>query len=122
MKKIGAIHCFHYKSLFQGDSGGPLVCRKNPEDRFLAGIVTKGPKYCATEVPGVYLDIAKYRDWIDERLGKAHEYYLPQSDIEKISSLLGISEENLKKRELYLTKTNKVGFVESGSGFLKIED
>ena len=98
------------------------MCGRYPEDRFLAGIVTKGPEHCATEEPGVYLDIAKYRDWIDERLGKAYDYYLPQSDIEKISSVLGISEENLRKRELYLTKTNKLGFVESGSGFMKIKD
>ena len=108
--------------LLQGDSGGPLVCGKPGSDRYLAGLVTKGPKHCASDGTGVYLDIAKYRDWIDERLGKAHEYNLPQSDIEKISSVLGISEENLRKRELYLTKTNKLGFFESGSGFMKIKD
>ena len=98
------------------------MCGRFPSERFLAGIVTKGPEHCASEEPGVYLDISKYRNWIDERLGKDHEYYMPQSDIEKLSSVLGIGEENLKKRELYLTKTNKLGFVERGSGFLKIQD
>lgn len=33
------------------------------------GVVSFGPKRCGTkDLPGVYTDVAKYRDWIDENI------------------------------------------------------
>ncbi|XP_037931971.1 cationic trypsin-like [Teleopsis dalmanni] len=42
----------------QGDSGGPLIC-----DKFLSGIVSFGYE-CGVGYPGVYADVAFYRDWV----------------------------------------------------------
>ena len=43
----------------QGDSGGPAVY-----DKKLVGIVSSGPKICASEIPGVYVKVADYYKWI----------------------------------------------------------
>lgn len=43
----------------QGDSGGPLVC-----NRLLCGLVSWGLKCGKEDSPGVYTNIAAYRDWI----------------------------------------------------------
>lgn len=43
----------------QGDSGGPLVCNGQ-----LAGIVSHGTGCGEAAYPGVYADVAYYRDWI----------------------------------------------------------
>ena len=47
----------------QGDSGGPLVyySRRGPR---LVGIVSFGPGCGLANTPGVYTDVAFYRDWI----------------------------------------------------------
>lgn len=48
-------------------TGGPLM--KSLETHwFLEGIVSFGPKYCGTNVPGVYTKVAKYMDWIDSNV------------------------------------------------------
>lgn len=43
----------------QGDSGGPLVCGET-----LAGVVSHGYKCAEPRFPGIYADVAYYRDWI----------------------------------------------------------
>ncbi|KAK7072516.1 putative peptidase S1 [Halocaridina rubra] len=54
----------------KGDSGGPLVIRGPDGPPYLQiGIVSYGPTNCGLKsVPGVYTDISKYRDWIEENL------------------------------------------------------
>ena len=56
-----------------GDSGGPLTCSKDlgkrRQQRYLCGIVSYGVD-CQNphnkDYPGVYTDVGKYKDWIEE--------------------------------------------------------
>ncbi|XP_055547971.1 trypsin-2-like [Wyeomyia smithii] len=45
----------------QGDSGGPLVC-----NGLLAGVVSFGNECAKPGYPGIYADVAYYREWIRE--------------------------------------------------------
>jgi hypothetical protein len=52
-----------------GDGGGPLTCVRthNGQDFYtLAGIVAWGVGCGEQDVPGVYIDIVQYVDWIDD--------------------------------------------------------
>lgn len=54
----------------KGDSGGPMVVL-NPMDKkwSLAGIVSSGAKNCGQRgKPGLYTNVAYYRDWIDQTM------------------------------------------------------
>ena len=53
-----------------GDGGGPLVCPdpSNPTRYVQAGIVAWGIGCGDVNVPGVYADVAQFRDWIDEQM------------------------------------------------------
>ena len=49
----------------QGDSGGPFVCKSHSE-KFLAGTVSWGYR-CGHEMwPGVYTNLSRYIDWIEQ--------------------------------------------------------
>ncbi|XP_053693183.1 CLIP domain-containing serine protease B4-like [Sabethes cyaneus] len=51
-----------------GDSGGPLM-KRIKSNYFLFGIVSFGPNKCGTkDVPGVYTNVAKYVDWVENNL------------------------------------------------------
>uniref|UniRef100_A0A6E8VNT9 Scavenger receptor class A n=1 Tax=Anopheles coluzzii TaxID=1518534 RepID=A0A6E8VNT9_ANOCL len=54
-----------------GDSGGPLVCPNSEGLHTLTGIVSWG-KHCGyANKPGVYLKVAHYRDWIEQKLNQS---------------------------------------------------
>lgn len=65
--------------IFKGDGGGPLVCPRGGHNRYeQAGIVAWGIGCGQRDVPGVYANVALYRNWIDahmKRLGFGTESY-----------------------------------------------
>ncbi len=50
----------------QGDSGGPLVLNMVNYGNVLVGLVSFGPGCGLDDTPGVYTDVAYYRDWITQ--------------------------------------------------------
>lgn len=55
------------KDLCTGDGGSPLVCEiiSDPNHYYQAGIVAGGIACGEKDIPGLYVDVSKYRDWID---------------------------------------------------------
>ncbi|KAG5674238.1 hypothetical protein PVAND_004218 [Polypedilum vanderplanki] len=47
-----------------GDSGGPLVCEVNGK-KIQVGVVSSGYGCAVESYPGIYTNIAKYRNWIE---------------------------------------------------------
>lgn len=58
------------KDTCRGDGGGPLACPiKGQYNRFYqAGIVAWGIGCGHQDIPGVYVDVAQYRNWIDQEM------------------------------------------------------
>jgi len=58
------------KDTCRGDGGGPLVCPVpgNPKRYYQAGIVSWGIGCGETGIPGVYANVALFRNWIDLQL------------------------------------------------------
>jgi secreted trypsin-like serine protease len=56
--------------LCTGDGGSPLVCPigSNPNFFYQAGIVTGGIECGQKDVPGLYVDIVKQRQWIYDKV------------------------------------------------------
>lgn len=56
----------------KGDGGGPLTCPFSTSDgleRYIqTGIVAWGIACGDKDVPGVYTDVTKYRNWIDRQM------------------------------------------------------
>lgn len=46
-----------------------MVCRieGSPYDYYQAGIVIAGIGCAKRDIPGLYADVSKYREWIDEK-------------------------------------------------------
>jgi len=57
------------KDTCQGDGGSPLACPldNNPEQYTQAGMVAWGIG-CGDQTPGVYVNVAMFRNWIDEQM------------------------------------------------------
>ncbi|GIY11093.1 phenoloxidase-activating factor 1 [Caerostris darwini] len=59
----------------KGDGGGPLACYREDNTYAVAGLVSWGID-CGTQgVPGVYVNVKKYTDWIASKTGRPVEYY-----------------------------------------------
>ncbi|XP_063222438.1 phenoloxidase-activating factor 2 [Bacillus rossius redtenbacheri] len=58
------------KDTCKGDGGSPLVCptRGNPLQYVQSGIVAWGIGCGEDQTPGVYVNVAHFRNWIDEQL------------------------------------------------------
>jgi len=54
------------KDACTGDGGSPLVCQDSSSRWTVVGLVAWGIG-CATEVPGVYVNVAYFKDWIEEQ-------------------------------------------------------
>ncbi|XP_062827045.1 transmembrane protease serine 12 isoform X1 [Anolis carolinensis] len=53
----------------QGDSGGPLMCYLKNEDKYyLIGITSYGYGCGRPRSPGIYVNLAKYKDWLHSKL------------------------------------------------------
>ncbi|KAF2361936.1 Serine proteases trypsin domain [Trinorchestia longiramus] len=57
------------KDACKGDGGGPLVCRGAGGEFQLAGVVSWGLGCGQRGIPGVYVDIPHYIDWINSIVG-----------------------------------------------------
>ena len=55
------------KDTCKGDGGSPLVCNMN-DQYFQAGIVAWGIGCGEIDVPGVYVNVALFRNWIDQKM------------------------------------------------------
>jgi len=53
------------KDACQGDSGGPLACKSQSQFNVLCGIVSWGLGCGRDGYPGVYTEVAAFKDWID---------------------------------------------------------
>lgn len=51
----------------KGDGGGPLVC-ESQGSWFLAGLVSWGIGCGSPDVPGVYVKVSEYSDWVQRNL------------------------------------------------------
>ncbi|UYV69958.1 hypothetical protein LAZ67_7001324 [Cordylochernes scorpioides] len=64
------------KDSCKGDGGGPMVCYNKDHGTYtLAGLVSWGIDCGQPGVPGVYVRVQKYVDWIAEQTGLSHEDY-----------------------------------------------
>ncbi|RWS11280.1 hypothetical protein B4U79_15430, partial [Dinothrombium tinctorium] len=53
------------KDSCEGDSGGPLMVQRADKSWVLVGLVSNGIRCGEPNLPGVYVRVSKFRDWID---------------------------------------------------------
>ncbi|XP_057668159.1 phenoloxidase-activating factor 2-like [Diorhabda carinulata] len=58
------------KDACNGDGGSPLVCPWNddPKRYYFAGVAAWGIGCAQKDIPGVYVDITEFRNWIDNQM------------------------------------------------------
>ena len=71
------------KDACTGDGGSPLVCQARSGRWTLVGLVTWGVG-CAEQLPGVYVRVSQFRDWIDNNNAD-----IVNSDVEVVVDVLG---------------------------------
>ncbi|GIY81526.1 serine proteinase stubble [Caerostris extrusa] len=59
----------------KGDGGGPLVCYRDDNSYTVAGLVSWGIECGEANVPGVYVNVKKYINWIATKTQKPIEEY-----------------------------------------------
>ncbi|GFQ93913.1 dnaJ homolog subfamily C member 13 [Trichonephila clavata] len=59
----------------KGDGGGPLVCFRSDNSYTVAGLVSWGIDCGQEGIPGVYVNVKKYNDWIVSKTQKPIENY-----------------------------------------------
>jgi secreted trypsin-like serine protease len=58
------------KDVCVGDGGGPLYCESEDSGIYYqAGIIAWGIG-CGSNIPGVYTNVAKFREWIDQKVSQ----------------------------------------------------
>uniref|UniRef100_A0A224X8C3 Putative trypsin-like proteinase n=1 Tax=Megacormus gertschi TaxID=1843536 RepID=A0A224X8C3_9SCOR len=62
----------------KGDGGGPLVCYRKDGSYALVGLVSWGIDCGQPGVPGVYVRIQKFLQWITQQTGLELNYYWPK--------------------------------------------
>ncbi|XP_053204100.1 LOW QUALITY PROTEIN: phenoloxidase-activating factor 2-like [Panonychus citri] len=86
----------------KGDGGGPLVCYRQDGTYSLVGLVSWGIECGQKGVPGVYVDITKYLDWIISVTGKDFNYYA--SPVSQSNSNNNIHKKQKQSRKLTPTE------------------
>ncbi|GFY46871.1 phenoloxidase-activating factor 1 [Trichonephila inaurata madagascariensis] len=59
----------------KGDGGGPLVCFRSDNSYTVAGLVSWGIDCGQEGIPGVYVNVKKYNDWIISKTQRPIESY-----------------------------------------------
>lgn len=69
---MNVLFCSIFKYFkIQGDSGGPLLCTNpaNPQQWYVAGIVSHGDGCARKGEPGVYTRVSVFVSWIRYHIG-----------------------------------------------------
>lgn len=66
----------------KGDGGSPLVCEiPNDKGRFYQSGIVAGGIGCGSRVPGLYVNVGQFTNWITHQLGFIDLYFEPENTI-----------------------------------------
>lgn len=68
------------KDSCKGDGGGPLTCYRQDGTYALVGLVSWGIDCGQPNVPGVYVDVRKFLDWISLKTGTLPAAFRPHKE------------------------------------------